>query len=215
MHVLLILQSDHKKLVALLKPDDAVAKEPHAAQEWIAADEPVNGCADDCAGLKNLRPHHDAGRTTERTEERRTDVAHDLALELDALAFGFRQLSCCDQLFARAQIVVKLCARFSECPDGQRGVREPVRVRAREPGVEPGKYWALACAGRERERDHDRVLRISPRPIVSFEETRSRRGRQTRHTRARADNFRGPLVMLLRFAKDLARFFTGGAAGIA
>src|SRR5437763_7069189 len=59
------------------------------------------------------------------------------------------------------------------------------------------------------------IVWIGARTMISIKVTRSRRGRQPRHTRARADDLRGACVLLLRFAKDLARFFTGGAAGIA
>src|SRR5829696_5265453 len=205
-----ILERDHEELVALLDADDAVAEEPDGVEDGVAAEEPTDGRADDGAGLKDLREDGDARRAAERPEQGRADVAHHLALELDPAAVGLVQLARRDEALALAQVVVELLTDLAHGPDGQRRVREPVRVRAEEEPVEAGEGGARAHARGERERDDDGLLRVLPRPVVGAVEPRGRGRRQARRAdaepgeaRAHARGARRALVILPRAADEV------------
>src|SRR5581483_8615269 len=129
-HFFLVRQRYHEKFVTLVKADHAVGKYPHAVEERIAAENPTHWCARDADGIYDLREERRAHRTTKGAEQGRADILCHLALELDAFAFGFVQLTRGDARFLLLQILVELFARLFQSPNRQRRMSEPMRMRA-------------------------------------------------------------------------------------
>src|ERR1051325_839901 len=198
-----------------METDNAVREEPDAFEQGIAAQQPTDGRARDVSGLENLGPHGCARRTTECSEERRADILDYLALELYALALGFLQIAGGRERFLTAEVFFKLFARLTQTIDGQRRMREPVRVRAEQYGIKAGKRAAQISARDEREGDERGLARILLEPPASLVDSARGGCRSARDASAAVISLGGSLVITLRAFERFAGFFSGGLGGAA
>src|ERR1051325_8175568 len=198
-----------------METDNAVREEPDAFEQGIAAQQPTDGRARDVSGLENLGPHGCARRTTECSEERRADILDYLALELYALALGFLQIAGGRERFLTAEVFFKLFARLTQTVDGQRRMREPVRVRAEQYGIKAGKRAAQISARDEREGDERGLARILLEPPASLVDSARGGCRSARDASAAVISLGGSLVITLRAFERFAGFFSGGLGGAA
>src|ERR1041385_5723983 len=88
-YFVLICQRNHEKFVALVKADNSVGEKPDAIEKWVTAEQPTDRCAADADRIHDLHKQRRAHGATEGPKQRRADVLCHLALEFDALAFGF------------------------------------------------------------------------------------------------------------------------------
>src|ERR1051325_7893666 len=198
-----------------METDDAVREEPDAFEQGIAAEEPTDGRARDVSRLENLGPHGCACRTTECSEERRADILHYLRLDRPALALGFPQSAGGRERFLTADVFFKLFARLTQTIDGQRRMREPVRVRAEQYGIKAGKRAAQISARDEREGDERGLARILLEPPASLVDSARGGCRSARDASAAVISLGGSLVITLRAFERFAGFFSGGLGGAA
>lgn len=106
--VFLAVKSDHKEIVTCLKADHSITEEPNAFEQWVAADYRANRKTCNIFGVEDIREHNSTGGERKRSEERCSDPAGNVPLELDTLRIGLRQMAFCYQLFTTREVTVKL-----------------------------------------------------------------------------------------------------------
>src|SRR5262245_5697812 len=124
--IFLVGERNHKKFVPFADADHAVGEKPDSIQQWIAAENQADRKAGNGRSRKSGADERSSRGDAERAEQRRADVFRQVALKLNATAFGLVKFAFREHFLLLFQVFVVFFSQLANPDDRERAVKEPV-----------------------------------------------------------------------------------------